>query len=504
MTRFISNGSIPVGNFILFMFVFAAVFFPVNINSAVSEIPAAKQAVYIISISGEVDPGMAAFIDRAVQDISVDPDAIVVAKIDTFGGRVDSALEIVDTFLKIPEKQSIAFVEKKAISAGALIALSCGELVMIPATTIGDCAPISYSQEGPEMLGEKFQSPIRAKFRALAKRNGYPVKLAEAMVSADKEVFEVIIDGKKVFMDASDYGDLTDDEKQKITLKKTVVEEGELLTMDAEEAVEFGFSKMTADSIDDMLEKMGTKNYEVISIEQSWSESMVRFIGRIAPILMMIGIAALYMEMKAPGFGVPGILGIICLAIVFLNQYMVGLADYTELLVIGFGIVLMGIEVFVLPGFGIAGFAGILFLAVGLILSLQGFVLPDPSIPWEADLLMHNIAVVLAAYLFAFVFTLFFMRYILPRISIGKQGPYLMANLKDAHADSSETTKIKTGDKGVAKSYLRPSGKADINDDLFDVVTESEFIEKGTSIVVSAIKGNRIIVSRIIEKLVKR
>ncbi|MCD6585707.1 MAG: nodulation protein NfeD [Desulfobacteraceae bacterium] len=499
MKRLCNTRSKSLDLFFLFMFVFSAVFLSVDFSFAAPDVTETKQTVYVISISGEVDPGMAAFIDRAVQDIASDPEAIVVANIDTFGGRVDSALEIVDTFLKIPEKQSIAFVEKKAISAGALIALSCGDLVMVPATTIGDCAPISYSKEGPEMLGEKFQSPIRAKFRALAKRNGYPVKLAEAMVSLDKEIFEIVIDGNKVLMDASDYADLTDEEKQKITLKKTIVEEGELLTMHAEEAVSLGFSKMTAKSIDDMLGQMGIENYEVIHIEQSWSESMVRFIGKIAPILMMIGLAALYMEMKAPGFGVPGIIGIICLAIVFLNQYMVGLADYTELLVICFGLVLMGMEVFVLPGFGIAGIAGVACLAAGLILSFQGFVLPDPAVPWEADLLMHNIAVVLFAYLFAFMFTLFFMRYILPRFSIGTKGPYLMANLKEAHADSSETPKIKTGDKGVAKTFLRPSGKADINDDLFDVVTESEFIEKGTSIVVSAIKGNRIIVSRIIE-----
>jgi len=497
MKRILFNRSMSGGMIIRLIFIFALIFGSVDISVAVSESPSAKQSVYVISVSGEVDPGMAAFIDRAVQDISSDPDGIVVANIDTFGGRVDAALEIVDTFLKIPEKQSIAFVEKKAISAGALVALSCGDLVMKPATTIGDCAPISYSKEGPQMLGEKFQSPIRAKFRALAKRNGYPVKLAEAMVSPDKEIFEVVIDGKKILMDASDYEDLTDGEKKKITSKKTIVEKGELLTMHAEEAVEFGFSSMTAASIDDMLKQRGIENYEVIHIEQSWSEAMVRFIGRIAPILMMIGLAALYMEMKAPGFGIPGIIGIICLAIVFLNQYMVGLADYAELLIILFGLVLMGIEVFVLPGFGIAGFAGILLLAVGLILSFQGFVLPDPSIPWEADLLMHNVAVVLAAYIFAFMSTLFFMRYILPRFSVAAKGPYLMTNLKDAHADSSETAKIKIGDRGVAITYLRPSGKADINDDLFDVVSESEFIEKGTSIVVSSIKGNRIIVSRI-------
>jgi membrane-bound serine protease (ClpP class) len=369
----------------------------------------------------------------------------------------------------------------------------------MPATTIGDCAPITYSQEGPEMLGEKFQSPIRAKFRALAKRNGYPVKLAEAMVSMDREIFEVVTDGDKVLMDASDYEDLTDEDKKKITSKKTIVEEGELLTMHAEEAVDLGFSRMTVQSVEDMLDRMGIENYEIRRVEPNWSESMVRFIGRIAPILMMIGLAALYMEMKAPGFGLPGIVGLVCLAIVFLSQYMVGLADYTELLIIGFGLVLMGIEVFVLPGFGIAGFAGIVFLAVGLILSFQGFVLPDPAVPWEFGILVDNVIQVVGAFLAAFLTGLLFLAYVLPRFSSARQGPFLETNLKSAHADSSETSKVKVGDRGVAMTFLRPSGKMKINGEILDVVTENEFLEKGTPVMVNAIKGNRVIVAAVPE-----
>ena len=151
----------------LFAIVFAVIFLFVSPG-----VSATKQTVYVISISGEVDPGMAAFLERAYQDTLEKPNGLVVLEIDTFGGRVDSALEIVDTLLKFPKERSIAFVEKKAISAGSLIALACGKLVMKPATTIGDCAPISITQEGPKMMGEKFQSPLRAKFRALAKRNG--------------------------------------------------------------------------------------------------------------------------------------------------------------------------------------------------------------------------------------------------------------------------------------------------------------------------------------------
>ena len=136
--------------------------------------------VYVINISGTVDPGMAAFIERALEVPTGDPVPMFVFEMDTFGGRVDSALQIVDTLLSIPEGRTIAFVKNKAISAGSLIALACSRLAMRNNTTIGDCAPITYSNEGPKMLGEKFQSPLRAKFRALAKRNGYPEALAES------------------------------------------------------------------------------------------------------------------------------------------------------------------------------------------------------------------------------------------------------------------------------------------------------------------------------------
>ena len=115
---------------------------------------------------------------------------------DSFGGRVDSALQIVDTLLSAPEGKTIAFVNNKAISAGALIALACSRLVMRKNTTIRRLCTITYSNEGPKMLGEKFQSPLRAKFRALAKRNGYSETLAESMVTAEMVVYAVEMEGK--------------------------------------------------------------------------------------------------------------------------------------------------------------------------------------------------------------------------------------------------------------------------------------------------------------------
>lgn len=457
----------------------------------------ASNEVFVVPISGTVDPGMAGFVRRVYEQVSEKPDSLIIFEMDSFGGRVDSALEIVDTLLKLPREQTVAFVSVKAISAGALIALACGELAMKPGTTIGDCAPISFSSEGPKMMGEKFQSPLRAKFRALAKRNGYPEKLAEAMVTQSIVVYKINQNGQTTYLDSQEYEDLTDAEKQSITAKETVIKEGELLTMENEEAVDLGFSRMTVSTIDELLREKGIKNYSVVSLKETWSEALVRFIGKITPILMMIGLAALYAEMKAPGFGVPGIVGITCLALVFSNQYLVGLAGYTEFLIIMAGVILMGIELFVLPGFGVAGYAGLCCIVVGMVLALQDFVIPDPSFPWQQTLLVHNLIMVLGSFICAFISALFLLRYVMPRVSaFAAEGPYLLTTLKESHADSKQVGRVSIGDTGMAETPLRPSGRMKSKDEFFDVVTQGEFLEKGTPVVVSDISGNRIIVAR--------
>ncbi|MCK5350501.1 MAG: serine protease, partial [Desulfobacula sp.] len=327
-------------------------------------------------------------------------------------------------------------MEKRAISAGALIALSSNLLFMKENTIIGDCAPIIQTQEGQKMAGEKIQTVLRAKFRALAKKNNYPVVLAESMVTIDMEVYQVVMDGQKSFMRKKAYDDLTEDEKKKISAKKTIVAKGELLTMDDAEAVDFGFSQKSVKDIEEALSLLGYESTDIITIEESWSESLVRFLQPFLPILMIIGIGAIYTEIKAPGFGIPGIIGITCLGLVFFGQYLVGLADYTELLLLLVGVLLLGVEVFVIPGFGVAGITGLLIIAAGLVLSFQGFVVPDPSLPWEGALLMKNLAQVLGSFMFALLISLFLIRFVLPQLSKIMKGPYLNATLSHSHVDA--------------------------------------------------------------------
>lgn len=459
-----------------------------------------QQDVYIIPVSGTVEPGMAAYVTRALEQIKDSANAVIVFKMDTFGGRVDAALDIVDAVSNIPKGKTIAYVEKRAISAGALIALASNFLFMKENTIIGDCAPIIQTQEGQKMAGEKIQTVLRAKFRALAKKNNYPVVLAESMVSIDMEVYQVIMDGEKIFMNKNSYDDLTEDEKKKIISKKTIVPKGRLLTMDNEEALDLGFSQKSVSSIQQVLKAAGYEASNIITIEQSWSEGFVRFLQPFLPILMLIGIGALYTEIKAPGFGIPGMIGIICLGLVFFSQYLVGLADYTELLVLLIGVLLLGVEIFMLPGFGVSGIAGLITIAAGLVLSFQGFVMPDPALPWQGGILMKNLAMVMGSFILAFLISLFMIRFVLPRFSKIVKGPYLEADLKNSHLDIKTASGLKPGDTGVAHTFLRPSGKVKIGIRKVDAITRGEFIDQGSSVIIDKIEQNRVIVKSFVVK----
>jgi membrane-bound serine protease (ClpP class) len=297
-------------------------------------------------------------------------------------------------------------------------------------------------------------------------------------------------------VDSIGFQELSPSLKQKIISKKTLVTPGKLLTMDNVEANDFGFSSMTANSIDEMLTAMNIKNYTIVPIEQTWSEVFVRFIGSIAPILMIIGFACIYWEIKTPGLIFPAVIGIICLAFVFAGQYMVGLADYTELLLIMLGVILLGLEMFVIPGMGIAGISGIFFIAIGILLSLQDFVLPKPDMPWQKEILEKNLISVIGSMIGGVVVIALFFIYIFPKLGHVVSGPYLTADLKQSHVNADMPIHVSVGDEGIVEKPLRPSGIIQVRNGKYDAVADGEFFEKGEAVIITEIRGNIIVVSR--------
>ena len=465
----------------------------VNAAGGAEAAPDIRRA-FVIPVSGTVDHGMAAFIGRAVSEAAKHDNVLIILDIDTYGGQVDAAFNIVDSITSC-RAPTVAFVSSKAISAGALIALSADRMAMRPNTTIGDVAPLVNTNEGPKMLGEKHQSPLRAKFRTLAEKNGYPAILTEAMVTEEIAVFEVALPDTVMYLDSAKIAGLDPAVRNQIQSTKLIVKAGELLTMTETEALRYGFSKMTVSGVDEMLRAMGCADVEVVYVGKSWSEGLVSVIAMLAPILMMIGFSALYIEMRSPGFGVPGVIGIICLALVFFGQYMVGLANYTEMLLLITGAVLLAIEIFVLPGFGVAGISGIILIILGMLLSFQSFVIPSPELPWQAEALKKNVIRVCLSILGSIVLIFVFFKYILERIGRVVKGPYLSATLPDAQTIVDMAFVPKIGDMGIASTPLRPSGKIHIGRELCDVVTEGQFIDSGKQVVVSQIQGNRIVVT---------
>ncbi len=454
----------------------------------------AGKRIIIIPIEEQVDFGLYSFLQRAVkQALEQKPDALVF-KVNTYGGELQAAFDIVDLLTGVVQCSTYVYVEQKAISAGALISLAANRIAMGNSTTIGDCAPITQGQDGIVMLGEKIQSPLRAKFRTLAERNGYPSLLAQAMVTADLGVVAAVPAGAqkaKEFLTAKQWESLGDKGRAGYASHKIIVPEGQLLTLTDREASDLGFSVGSFASLEAFLKAKGM--VKIGEEAQTWSEELVRVIGKFAPVLMLIGFGALYLEFKTPGLSVFGVIGAICLLIVFGSKYAVGLANHTELLLLIAGFALIGVEIYLLPGTLIAGGLGLALILVALTLSLQNFTVPDPSMPWEWKSLLDNLLATFGTALAALLIPLLGAKYVLPHLPKGAR-VISEATLADARASAPAASRLAPGSQGIAKTPLRPSGKAVFGGETVEVNSRGEFIEAGSALEVSRIEGNRIVV----------
>jgi membrane-bound serine protease (ClpP class) len=437
----------------------------------------------VIPIHGEVDEGLRYFVKRAIETaLAAEPaPQRILFDVDTWGGRLDAAFEISDAVTGIKSCSTAAFVAKKAISAGALIALSTHRVYMAPGATIGDCAPIIQTNEGPQFLGEKIESPLRARFRALARRANIPTMLAEKMVTKDLGVVAAKDSvGTLVWFTAKNWDDLSDSAKSRYRSSETVVEDGQLLTLDDEEAAKWGFS---AGTFADAKELERAKGWTVSEpIGQSWSESFVRWISKYVSILFVLGLAAVYMEYKTPGFGFFGIAGILLLSLALGSQFMLGMASYTALFLAAIGILLIGIEVLVAPGTVFLAAAGLICLLAALVLSLQGFSIPDPHLPWQALRMKESLMTVGLTALAAAVVSFAALRWLLPLLPL-REGPYLQASLSDLPSTPDEDGDANwTGRVGTVVSPLRPVGRIAVDGQELQAVSNTGMLATGTRV----------------------
>ena len=427
---------------------------------AIVRVPAQSPpaVVYAIPIEGVIDLGLAPFLARTLREAEEAGAAAVVLDINTFGGRVDAAVAMRDALLNSPVR-TIAFVNQRAISAGALIALACNTAIMTTGGTIGAAAPVVGGGSGEtQPADEKSVSYVRSEFRATAETRNRPAAIAEAMVDADVEIAGVI-------------------------------EKGKLLTLTTSQALEHKVADLSADTLAAALAAAGIPDADVRIAQQTWAETLVRFLTHpvVSSLLMTVGLLGLIVEIRTPGFAVPGTVGLLSLGLFFWGHWIVQLAGWEESLLVSLGVVLVAIEVFVLPGFTVAGLAGIVALVGGLGMTLVGAGATSNAIIVALGRVALSILVAMAA--------AFALLRVLPRLPFGRRLVLETGMQTDlGYVSAPESDRQWLGRTGTALSPLRPAGIAEIDGARVDVVSDGGFIEAGTSILVTRVDGNRIVV----------
>jgi membrane-bound serine protease (ClpP class) len=419
---------------------------------------AQQNKVYIAYIEDDIDLGLAPYIRRVVSDAEKNNAKAIIFKINTFGGRVDAATQIKDAIIGT-DILTVAFINNRAISAGALIAISCNKIIMVPGASIG--AATVVDQTG-EKVGEKYQSYMRSEMRSTAERTGRNTDIAQGMVDE-----RIVVPG--------------------------LVDSTQLITLTSKEALEYGIADTLLEKIDEVFAYLNFENAERIAETSNWAEKVVRFLNNpiISSMLIMIGFFGLFAEIKSPGWGVPGTAGLIALALFFGSSYILQLASILEILMFIAGVGLLLVEVFVIPGFGIAGIGGILLIIASLFLSLVG---GDPFLDFEVvsmAIIQISVALLLALIL------IFILARFLPKSSIFKKFILSVEEKTTEGFTSRDSSSELLGAKGVSLTTLRPAGTAEINSKRIDVVTDSEYIENGKQIEVIKVEGLRVVVREV-------
>lgn len=432
----------------------------------------AQSKVHIVPIREDIMPPLTFFVRRAVKAAMEDKADWLLLDMDTNGGRVDVTDDIIAIIGQF-KGNTATYVNRKAFSAGAFISVATQEIYMAPQSVIGAAAPIMMMPGGgpeamPATVEAKMTSAVRAMVRTAAEKNGHNIEVIEAMIDKSRELK---IDGQ------------------------VLNEKGQILTLtDVQAAKAYGtppkplLSKGTFDSMEDLLKHLGLEKAAITRVQPTGAEKTASWLTKISPLLLMVGVIGIYIEMKTPGFGIPGIVGIVALVTYFAAGYIAGLSGLEWLVVFFVGLVLFVLEIFFFPGTIALGMAGAVLMLIAIIMGFVDIYPGMPALPTMEQLKwpLQNLAIAGAASL---VMIAILARF-LPKTA-------LYGHLVSQGASGAETTRqlekqsvSRLGQIGVTISALRPGGKARFGDVVLDVVTQGEMIPKGAQVKVIASSGS--------------
>lgn len=392
----------------------------------------------------------------------MDADLIII-HMNTYGGLLDAADSIRTAILK-SEIPIYVFIDNNAASAGALIAIACDSIFMTPGANIGAATVVDQSGKP---LPDKYQSYMRSMMRSTAESSGRDPQIAQAMVDP-----RIYIEG--------------------------VSDTGQVLTFTPTEAMKHKYCEGIAKSVDEVLALNHIENYTLVEQTFSFTDRIIHFLINpfVSGILIMVILGGIYFELQTPGIGFPIAAAAIAALMYFAPLYLEGLAEHWEIILFIVGIILVGIEIFVIPGFGLTGILGILFILVGLTLSMIGNTGLDFS-GISIDIFIKSFFTVVIAFFVSLLGSIYLSRRLFTSNIFGHLALTSVQNKEEGFIAADTRYSVEVGSKGVAFSVLRPAGKVKIGENIFDASAEMGFIEKGSDIIVTAYQGAQLFVRKI-------
>jgi membrane-bound serine protease (ClpP class) len=419
--------------------------------------------VIVVPIKGTIETGLAAFVVRVMEEAADTHADAVVFEIDTPGGALDAALTIRDALL-YSEVKTIAFINPRAISAGALISLATDHIVMVEGGTIG--AATAVDLQGNK-ASEKVLSYFRNEMKATAEKTGRNPDLAEAMVDEDVEIADLAPKGK-------------------------------LLTLTTEEALKEGIAefKVVAETATEKMEEMlghfNLGDSTLIRERVNWAEQAVRWLTypAVASMLMTLGFLGLIFEIQSPGWGVGGTLALVCLGLFFGSHLIAQLAEWTDILLFILGSMLVLADVFFVIGFGLLAIPGVLLIVASLFLSLMG---RTELWTWDA------VGVAARPLTLSMVLTTVLGYLLLRRLPRSGTWKKVVLDARESGYTASPEYDDLLGATGTAFTDLRPGGTGLFDGKRVSVTTEGDYLVKEASITVVEVEGNRIVVRKSVD-----
>ncbi len=422
---------------------------------------------------------------------------MLIVRLNTPGGDIDACLRIAQELAKLNPKEvfTVAWVESPAVGPTSLIALACDQIVMTTEGVLGTAGDVPVTAQELEDSIPLIQRICEEK------QIGW--SLAQGLIDPDLSVsrYRNTRSGQFQILSAEELAEQTDPKMW------TAVESIDLSRgLSATEAIRMGISRPIVDDYEQFKTSFQLLD-DPIRLEPSPADKWIKNLARelaspwIAAWLLFGAVFLLSTEMSNPGIGIPGFLGTLCLMMFFWSQYLDGNANWLEILLFVVGVVFVLLEVFVIPGFGVFGIGGLIMIVAGIVLASQTFIIPRNS--EELARLPASLSMVLAAGS-GFFAGIFFIRKYLTTMPIFRrimlQPPTADESLSPEQRDQKESLvdrRHMIGKTGTTMTPLVPAGKAQIGNDLIDVISDGRLIERNLPIRVIEVTGNRVVVESV-------